>query len=171
MSAALEARGLTVWQARADMTMLAQAAGTHAKACEIVGLSPSTWHSALGGNYGPGPKVLEAIYGPTGRSIRPELLRGSTSPIQPVAAPEPEETPSIMDDFAACRAETATSVADPAVQTVLDELRQEARDLTVAQLLDAAEQRALDLENALDEALGEIVSLKAMVSWFQSEGH
>ena len=148
MSKALEARGLTVDSARYDMRRIALAHGSTTAAYVALGVPSSTWHSAYSGAYGPGPKLLDLIYGPTGGEIRPELLGGGEAADVAPAAPEPEEaaTPIIAAPV------VAAPVCGPDAFG----------GLTVAELLLRAQRRAILIENELDEALGEIASLQAM---------
>lgn len=143
MSKALEARGLTLEEARGHIEILASHAGGISQAADLIGLKKATLHSAFAGPYGPGEKVLQALYGPTGRDIRPELLGGGTAADVASAAAQPEETAAPVIAAPVCGPDAFGG-------------------LTVAELLLRAQRRATLIENELDEALGEIASLQAM---------
>ena len=153
MSKALEERGLTLAAARLDMRRIANAHGSATNAIKALGLSPSTWHSAYSGAYGPGPKLLALFYGPTGRDVRPEL-RGGIAPKAPPAAPQPEEIGNVEEASTPPSIPIAASIVGPDAFG----------GLTVAELLLRAQRRAVELETELEEALGEIDSLKAMAT-------
>lgn len=142
MSETLDMRGLTLDEARADMRRVLAASGSHKAAARAVGLPLSTWFSAFCGQYRPGRKVLEKLYGPTGRKLRPELPVREV-PTAGAVTPESPESPVV----------TAQVYSDSAFGGI-----------SVAELLLRAQRRAVALENELDEALGEIESLKGMAA-------
>lgn len=138
MSAALEARGLTLGQARADLDRIRIHFGNFAEAGKRLGIPAGTLYSAFSGVYGPGEKLLALLYGETGNQLLPALLGGGEP--EP-AAPAPQEAVAVL-----------APVCGPDAFG----------GLTVAELLLRAQRRAVVLENELDEAQGEIASLTAM---------
>lgn len=138
----LEQRGLSAEQVRADMRRVMVVHGSHGRAAVVAGINPGTWHSALNGPFNPGPKVLAALYGPSGCSLRPEL-----------------HTPDAFSDAVPIAAAPAPIPCSPR--------REEPAAPSVAQLLDHAERRAVELENELDELTGSILSLRALLAAYE----
>ena len=90
-------RGLSEHRIRADMAKLCAEWGSQKQAREATGLARATFGNAMNGFARIGGTVMDALYGPTGTTLRPEIRNagGPAAPTPPPSAPEaPAAAPS-----------------------------------------------------------------------------